>query len=149
MTLSPVPTDLDTFLAFDNVIDVHEGITSKAAEITDGILSDIDKAKVLFEWVRDNIPHSKDALRDEVTCSATEVFNVGTGICYAKAHLLAAMMRSQRIPCGFCYQVYANPESKIPDTLAEEEDERNGKIWDMPHGCRAPVCLLFRLTVQL
>lgn len=26
------------------------------------------------------------------------------GICYAKSHLLAALLRAQGIPCGLCYQ---------------------------------------------
>ncbi len=29
-----------------------------------------------------------------------------TGICFAKSHLLAAMLRSASIPAGFCYQVF-------------------------------------------
>ncbi len=28
----------------------------------------------------------------------------GTGICHAKANLLAALLRSQNIPAGFCFQ---------------------------------------------
>ena len=116
--LTPIPDDLETFQFFDSVTDIHDGITAKAAEVADGLTGDVDRAEALFEWVRDTIPHSSDTSRDEVTCSATEVFDVGTGICYAKAHLLAAMMRSQQIPCGFCYQVYESEASKIPDTWA-------------------------------
>ena len=29
----------------------------------------------------------------------------GTGICFAKSHLLAALIRAVAIPAGFCYQV--------------------------------------------
>ena len=67
---------------------------------------DVDKARALFEWVRDTIPHSRDINSDVVTCSASEVLNRGTGICFAKSHLLAAMLRSARIPAGFCFQVF-------------------------------------------
>jgi len=44
--------------------------------------------------------------RDVVTCSASEVLREGTGICFAKSHLLAALLRAVGIPAGLCYQVY-------------------------------------------
>ena len=40
-----------------------------------------------------------------MTCSASQVLSAGTGICYAKSHLLAAFLRAVNIPAGFCYQV--------------------------------------------
>ena len=79
--------------------------------------TEIDKAKIIFEWVRDKIPHSKDVNREVVTCSSTETFDHVTGICFAKSHVLASMMRSEQIPCGFCYQVFHNPISSIPDSM--------------------------------
>jgi len=118
MVISPIPTNLAAFLIFDDVVNIHNEIKSKAVEITEDLTDEIKKAKALFEWVRDTIPHSKDACREEVTKTAVEVFETGTGICYAKSHLLASMMRSQNIPCGFCYQVFSNPISKIPKTMA-------------------------------
>jgi hypothetical protein len=39
-----------------------------------------------------------------VTCTASEVLRHGTGICFAKSHLLAAFLRAVDIPAGFCYQ---------------------------------------------
>ncbi len=39
-----------------------------------------------------------------VTCKASEVLEFGHGICCAKAHLFAAMLRFFGIPAGFCYQ---------------------------------------------
>ena len=70
-----------------------------------GTTGETERARALFEWVRDHIPHTHDVGGEEVTCSSIEVFEAGTGICYAKSHLLAAMMRYVGIPCGFCYQV--------------------------------------------
>ena len=55
--------------------------------------------------MRDNIPHTTDAGLDIVTCTASEVLQHGTGICFAKSHLLAALLRAVAIPAGFCYQV--------------------------------------------
>lgn len=61
-------------------------------------------ARRCFEWVRDEIKHSGDHRLDPVTCSASEVLRRGTGFCYAKSHLLAALLRANAIPTGFCYQ---------------------------------------------
>ena len=38
------------------------------------------------------------------TCRATEVLQYGTGWCFAKSHLLAALMRANEIPAGLRYQ---------------------------------------------
>lgn len=57
-----------------------------------------------FHWVRDEISHSFDVAASCVTCSASEVLKNGTGICYAKSHLLAALLRANQIPAGFGYQ---------------------------------------------
>lgn len=62
--------------------------------------SEIEKAKTAFEFVRDEISHSWDIQSTIVTCKASEVLQYS----YAKANLLAALLRSQGIPTGFCYQ---------------------------------------------
>ncbi len=61
-------------------------------------------ARRAFEWVRDEIKHAGDWQLDEVTCIASDVLRVGSGYCFAKSHLLAALLRANRIPAGFCYQ---------------------------------------------
>ena len=61
-------------------------------------------AKVCFEWVRDNIRHSSDYKMNPVTWKASEVLLYKTGYCFAKSHLLAALLRVNSIPTGFCYQ---------------------------------------------
>ncbi|WP_226826927.1 transglutaminase-like domain-containing protein [Igneacidithiobacillus copahuensis] len=63
-----------------------------------------DTARNCFDWVRDQITHSIDFHREEVTCLASDVLGVGTGLCIAKSHLLVALWRAHRIPSGFCYQ---------------------------------------------
>lgn len=61
-------------------------------------------AKACFEWVRDEIHHSYDYKMNPVTCRASDVLKYKTGYCYAKSHLLAALLRANIIPVGFCYQ---------------------------------------------
>ena len=60
--------------------------------------------RACFEWVRDRIPHTSDHNLDPVTCSASDVLEHETGFCYAKSHLLAALLRANGIPAGFVYQ---------------------------------------------
>ena len=103
--MTPESTDLSDYLQPTSVIDVETpGIREQAMELIDGLESDVDQARALFEWVRDAIPHSWDIQSRKVTCKASEVMREGTGICFAKSHLLAAMARSIGIPAGVCYQ---------------------------------------------
>ena len=113
-----VPDKLDAFLQFDAIVSIDDAIRSKTKEIVYSLKGDAQRAKVIFEWVRDNIHHSKDIGAEIVTCSSVDTFSHGTGICFPKSHLVASMMRSERIPCGFCYQVFENPISKDSKNLA-------------------------------
>jgi transglutaminase-like putative cysteine protease len=104
--MKPESSKLDDYLVADEVVDWrHPAVQSKAHKIVAGVTNDVEKARLLFEWVRDKIPHSKDIESDVLTCSASEVLSAGTGICFAKSHLLAAFLRGVGIPAGFCYQV--------------------------------------------
>lgn len=102
----PESDDINDYLVSDAVIDWQStAVREKAQELTGGIPDDVEKARRLYEWVRDEIPHTDDAGLEVVTCSASEVLRHGTGICFAKSHLLAALLRAMDIPAGFCYQV--------------------------------------------
>ena len=61
-------------------------------------------AKACFEWVRDEVQHSRDYQMNPVTCRASDVLKYRTGYCFAKSHLLAALLRANQIPAGLCYQ---------------------------------------------
>lgn len=105
-TLTPDSDDIAAFLQSTDVIDWKHGeVRSKSNALTTGASTINKKVRMLFEWVRDEIPHSKDADLEVVTCHASEVLKAGTGICYAKSHLFVALLRAQGIPAGFCYQV--------------------------------------------
>lgn len=82
----------------------HEGVRSKAAALAMGCREDMAIARRCFEFVRDEIRHSWDARENPVTCRASEVLKYTTGFCYAKSHLLAALLRANGIPAGLCYQ---------------------------------------------
>jgi transglutaminase-like putative cysteine protease len=93
------------FLAATPVIDWEQpAVKSLAAELADGESEPEPIARRCFAWVRDEIQHCMDFRRLEVTCKASEVLAIGAGFCYAKSHLLAALLRANGIPAAFCYQ---------------------------------------------
>jgi transglutaminase-like putative cysteine protease len=95
----------EEYLKSTEVIDWEEqGVLSKAMELAASVEKSIDVARSCFEWVRDEIKHIGDYNIQTVACSASEVLRCGAGICYAKSHLLAALLRANSIPAGFCYQ---------------------------------------------
>ncbi len=91
------------YLASDELIEAeHEAIREQAISLGAG--SDADTAKNIFHFVRDEVAHSWDIQGTRVTRSATEVLAYREGICYAKSHLAAALLRASGIPSGICYQ---------------------------------------------
>ena len=97
--------DLEKFLQIDKYVDYDSAlIRDKAAELFSPVMSAVEKGRIAYEFVRDEIPHSFDCAAEAVTAKASDVLRYRTGICHAKANLLAALLRSQGIPTGFCYQ---------------------------------------------
>lgn len=93
------------FLQHSRIIDWRdEAIGALAAEMRSMTPDDERYAERAFLWVRDQVGHSWDIRRGPVTCIASDVLRLRTGFCYAKSHLLAALLRAGGIPAGFCYQ---------------------------------------------
>lgn len=82
----------------------HPAVMSKALHLASGESGDETIARACFTFVRDEIKHSLDYQQNPVTCSASQVLQHGTGYCYAKSHLLVALLRANSIPAGLCYQ---------------------------------------------
>lgn len=61
-------------------------------------------ARACFELVHDGIAHRWDHRRAAVTCRASDVLARRPGYCYAKSHLLAALLCANGVPAGLCYQ---------------------------------------------
>ncbi|HEY9669548.1 MAG TPA: transglutaminase family protein [Coleofasciculaceae cyanobacterium] len=93
------------YLKVTEIIDwQHPTIVKLAKELAAGYETLEAIAKACFEWVRDEIHHSCDYHMNPITCCASDVLKYKTGYCYAKSHLLAALLRANSIPVGFCYQ---------------------------------------------
>ena len=92
-------------------------IKELAKYLSSDLSSEEDIVKNCFEWVRDNIKHSSDYKLNPVTCKASEVLIHETGYCYAKSHLLAALLRANKIPAGLCYQRLSIEDDGAPYCL--------------------------------
>lgn len=82
----------------------HPAILKRASALSESCRSDEEIARACFIFVRDEIKHSHDFGCNPVTVKATEVLEHGTGYCYSKSHLLAALLRANWLPAGLCYQ---------------------------------------------
>ena len=105
MKAVPYIDDINKYLARDSVINYgHEAIKKLLDDLFAQAEDELAYIKAAYEFVRDKISHSADAGEELITCSASEVLQAGHGICFAKSHLLVALLRAQEIPAGFCYQ---------------------------------------------
>ncbi|MEM9246557.1 MAG: transglutaminase family protein, partial [Cyanobacteria bacterium P01_F01_bin.153] len=96
----------------------HPSVRSLAQELRNQAGEDATAiAQVCFEWVRDQIRHSFDYQANPITCQASDVLEHKTGYCFAKSHLLAALLRANGIPAGFCYQRLSFDDKGAPYTL--------------------------------
>lgn len=96
---------LERYLTGDDVVQLDDPrIQALSAELRAAAAGDTDFARRAFEHVRDDVAHSFDADDPRVTVTAREVLDAGVGLCYAKAILLTAVLRSGGIPTALCYQ---------------------------------------------
>lgn len=89
-------------------------VKEKADELMKMSHNDIELIRNTYNFVRDEIKHSWDAKDHRVTVTASDVLREGVGICWAKANLLAALLRANNVPSGFSYQKLTL--SDTPDT---------------------------------
>lgn len=93
------------YLISTNIIDyANPKVLEKSRELAQGCTDDTGIAKHCFEFVRDTIRHTGDSGDGITTLRASEVLEQGQGWCYAKSHLLAALLRANGIPTALCYQ---------------------------------------------
>lgn len=103
--IQPESDRLDDYFAETTEVDCSDpAVRSLATKLRAEAEDDVAFARAAFEYVRDRVAHSWDIQADRVVCSASETLQYGHGICYAKSNLLCAILRSQGVPAGFCYQ---------------------------------------------
>lgn len=92
-------------------------VFSCAQSLSVGVSDPLTLVQRCYEFVRDEIQHSVDAQLTPITCRASDVLRHGTGFCFAKSHLLAALLRAHQIPAGLCYQRLRFNEADSPLSL--------------------------------
>src|SRR3569833_733245 len=103
---------IDDYLKPSMLIDVdHPAVRAEARALkqataltNDGGANNIAFIKTAYEFVRDDVAHSWDLQSTRVTAKASDVLDHREGICFAKSHLLAALLRGEGVPAGLCYQ---------------------------------------------
>jgi transglutaminase-like putative cysteine protease len=97
--------DLSAYLAADEAVDHgHPLVRQTAAHLAKQVEDSYGYARAAYEFVRDAVQHSADSGDPRITWRASDVLEQRTGICHAKAHALAALLRAEDIPAALCYQ---------------------------------------------
>jgi transglutaminase-like putative cysteine protease len=93
-------------------------IREKAASLVAGLSTDGERARALFEFVRDSIPYDfTPTLRSRADWSGLATLRRGYGFCQQKALLLAALCRAADLPCSIAFQRIV--DHKLLDTRFE------------------------------
>ena len=109
---------MEKYLRPTDVIDwKHPDVFQIARSLCADVKAAEEKTKRCYHWVRDEIKHSFDYQLSPVTCTASEVVISKTGYCFAKSHLLVALLRANDIPAGLCYQRLSRDNNGPPFTL--------------------------------
>ena len=104
--------DRERYLSSTEIIDWDSPyVYSKAGSLAAGSGGDVAVTQACYLFVRDQVRHSIDHDMGPVTLSASEALRHQVGFCYAKSHLLAALLRANGIPAGLCYQRLKMSES--------------------------------------
>ncbi len=105
MKVIPYSNDIKKYLVEDEIIDYSNcAIIKLADELYKMAADDLEYIKIVYEYMRDKIPHSSEVDKDSLPYVASDVLTQKHGVCFAKSHLFAALLRCKSIPAGFCYQ---------------------------------------------
>jgi transglutaminase-like putative cysteine protease len=105
-------SDVQAYLKRTDILDYdHPRLQQLKQDVTQAGRDEIETARTLYEYVRDNIAHSADIDASTVTYTASDVLAARHGICCSKSHLLAALLRASGVPAGICYQKLRTDEA--------------------------------------
>jgi transglutaminase-like putative cysteine protease len=103
--MAPTDKPISSFLAVTRYIDHdHPDVVALVAARGWRALDPVGAARAAFVFVRDEVQHSWDVKSHRVTRTASDALVHREGLCYAKSHLLAAVLRQLGIPAGLAYQ---------------------------------------------
>lgn len=128
------PIGLDEYLKPTKNCQVNDArIQAKAKEITKGCTNELQKATVIFNWVRDNIRYQSYT---ETLKGAVNTLSSKLGNCVDQTHLLIGLLRASGIPTRYVNgmatfkssghightwaEVYVNGKWMIADTTSSQ-----------------------------
>ncbi|PJE99751.1 transglutaminase [Streptomyces carminius] len=133
MELTQQALELSAYLAADEAVDHrHPLVARTAARLRSSAGAEPESyARAAYEFVRDAVPHSYDSGDPRVAWRASDVLATRNGICYAKSHALAALLRHAGIPAALCYQklevVHGLVAVKLPGRPWARQDPRGNR----------------------
>jgi transglutaminase-like putative cysteine protease len=138
----------DTYLGDDGIVQAQSPtVRSLARRLRERAGGDVPFAEAAFDWVRDRVGHSYDVRDPRVTLTANDVLEARVGLCYAKSHLLAALLRSEGVPTGLCYQRLSHDDGHVLHGLVAIHLEGEWHRQD-PRGNKAGVDAEFSLGTE-
>ncbi|WP_393054640.1 transglutaminase family protein [Streptomyces sp. LN549] len=103
--------EISAYLAADDAIDhEHPLVREVAARLRSESVDAYSYAQAAYCFVRDTVVHSVDSGDMRVAWRASDVLATRNGICHAKSHALAALLRAEGIPAALCYQGLADDD---------------------------------------
>ena len=109
----PESDDLGRYLEDTITIDWQTPrVMERAGALLEGRDTREDRLEALFAFVRDEVAHAMDVGPARATCSASQVLEQGQGLCFAKSHLLAGLLRYAGFPTGFCHARHTDDERR-------------------------------------
>lgn len=110
--VAPPPAYLDATPWIDHD---HPSVAALARDLRGP--DDLATAARAFAWVRDEVQHAGDHRVSPTACRASDVLAARAGWCFAKSHLLVALLRANGIPSGLAYQRLALDQAAGTYTL--------------------------------
>lgn len=131
VTLSNVSNTAGFLLSTGEVIyDSNMMFIKKASEISATCKNDFEKVSKIYDWLTSylNYKVTEDTPLGQYKCDLNKVYNRKTGVCYDYAVVLAAMLRSQGIPCKVVFGKYSDSSSGEGHAWNEVYIPSNGSI---------------------
>ena len=95
-------SNLSEYLECSEVIDcINTEIQEISQNLAQSADNEIEMVRGVYVFVMDEINHSSDVGETRITYMSSDVLKYKHGLCFAKSHLLAAILRNLNVPTGF------------------------------------------------
>lgn len=105
-------------------------VIKKASQIASTCKNDFEKVSKIYDWLTDYISYkeTEETALMFYKCDIEKIYNRKTGVCYDFAVVLAAMLRSQGIPCKVVFGKYSATTESVGHVWNEVYVPSSGSI---------------------